>query len=363
MKVIPKLTLALVGGTCAVLAVNGYLRVQRERTYFEADRLRDRELLGRSLSATAAAIWESDGQDAAARTIEAVNTPFAAIHVQWLASDALALKHDAGTVFPIGVIRALTRTERGYSGLVWKTDVPLEVDGVFRGVIELSEPVTAERRFVRRAIEDTAVLATALALVSALLSFAMSQWLVGGPVRVLAEKARQVGRGQFSGTVVLLRRDELGDLAREMNAMADRLAATMHQLRHADRLATVGTLASGVAHELGTPLNVVSARATMIATGEANPEESKDYARVIARAADRMIGTIRRLLQFARREGLQKANCDMRALVRESLDLLQPLARKRSVTLELVADDDTRANVDAGQIQQAIANLVMNAIQ
>ena len=364
MKIIPKLTLALVGGTCAVLAVNGYLRVQRERTYFEADRLRDRELIGRSLCAAAAAIWESDGQDAAVRTIDAANTPFTAIHVQWLASDALALKHDQGAVSAIAMNRALTRTERGQNGLVWKTDVPLEVDGVPRGVIELSEVAAAERRFVRNAIEDTAVLATALALVSALLSFAMSQWLVGAPVRALSEKARRVGRGQFSGTVVLPQRDELGDLAREMNGMANRLAATMHQLRHADRLATVGTLASGVAHELGTPLNVVSARATMIATGEANAEESKDYARVIVGAADRMTGTIRRLLQFARREGLQTATCDMRALVKESLELLQPLARKRSVTLEVVAaGDDARANVDAGQIQQVIANLVMNAIQ
>jgi len=201
-------------------------------------------------------------------------------------------------------------------------------------------------------------------LMSAVLSFSMSQWLVGRPMRALAEKARQVGRGEFFGAVVLRQRDELGDLAREMNAMANRLAAMLQQLRHADRLATVGTLASGVAHELGTPLNVVSARAAMIASGEANASECKDFARVIVTAADRMIGTIRRLLQFARREELRRASCDLRTLVGESLELLQPLARNRSVSLEFVPGaDEARADVDAGQIQQVVANLVVNAVQ
>ena len=74
-----------------------------------------------------------------------------------------------------------------------------------------------------------------------MLSFVMSQWLVGRPVRALSEKARRVGRGDFSSHVTLRQRDELAELAREMNAMSDRLVATMEQLRHADRLATVGS--------------------------------------------------------------------------------------------------------------------------
>jgi signal transduction histidine kinase len=80
---------------------------------------------------------------------------------------------------------------------------------------------------------------------------------------------------------VVPQHDEIGDLATELNAMCEQLAeanrqlnaateariAALEQLRHADRLKTVGQLASGVAHELGTPLNVVSGRAKMIAQG------------------------------------------------------------------------------------------------
>ncbi len=364
MQIIPKLTLALVGGTCAVLMFNGYLRVQRERSFFEADRLRDHEMIGRSLGAAAGAVWKADGERAAVEAIGAVNRHFTSIQIRWVPTqDADALAVDARALGETPTGQPLTRSFSGGEAR-WKTFVPLDVDGTRRGVIELSEPATTERRFVLGAIGDTVATAAVLAVLSAALSFAMSQWLVGRPVRALREKARRVGRGDFSTHVQLAQRDELAELAREMNAMSDRLVATMQQLRHADRLATVGTLASGVAHELGTPLNVVAARAEMIASGEATPEEAKDYARVVVGAANRMTATIRRLLQFARRGGAQKARRDLKELVSDSVELLRPLARKRSIELIMAPTAaDAVANVDAAQIQQVITNLTMNALQ
>jgi signal transduction histidine kinase len=224
--------------------------------------------------------------------------------------------------------------------------------------------MTSEQRFVRSAIVETAAMAVTLAIVSATLSFLMGQWLVGARVRVLSDKARRIGLGDFSGPIVLRQHDELTELAREVNAMCDRLVATLQQLRHADRLATVGKLASGVAHELGTPLNVVSARARMIADGEANAEEAREYAGVIVGATERMTRTIRQLMQFARRGQVEKTRRDLRDLARETLELLRPLADKRRVTLDLVASDlDATVSVDGAQIQQVITNLTMNAIQ
>jgi signal transduction histidine kinase len=233
-----------------------------------------------------------------------------------------------------------------------------------RGVIELWDPPGAANRVLRNIVIDTAAMAIALAVVSAVLSFLMGQWLVGAPVRLLSEKARRIGRGDFSGPLQLSQRSELTDLAREMNAMCDRLVTTVDQLRHADRLATVGKLASGVAHELGTPLNVVAARAAMIAAGETTPEESREYGGIIVSAANRMTATIRQLLQFARRRGPEKAPCEVRKVVADAVDLLRPLARRAQAELVLAPSDvDTMASVDAGQIQQVVTNLVMNAIE
>jgi signal transduction histidine kinase len=139
---------------------------------------------------------------------------------------------------------------------------------------------------------------------------------------------------------------------------------TLDQLRHADRLATVGKLASGVAHELGTPLNVVGARARMIADGETTAEESREYAGIIVGATDRMTVIIRQLLQFARRGGPEKAPRDLRRIAADTIELLRPLAKQARAELRVEpAPPDATANVDSAQIQQVVTNLVMNAIQ
>ena len=228
----------------------------------------------------------------------------------------------------------VTRILRGDDAR-WFTYVPIDIDGKRRGAIELSETATSERRFATSTIVDTLALATALALVGAMLSFALGQWLVGSPIRALAEKARRIGRGDFGAPLLLERDDEFAELGREMNGMCERLSTTLEQLRHADRLATVGKLASGIAHELGTPLNVVSVRADMIARGETTPEESRDYARVIVGGATRMTKIIRQLLQFARRSGPKKSELRLRDLADDTVALLHPLAEKQNVRFQI----------------------------
>ncbi len=171
------------------------------------------------------------------------------------------------------------------------------------GFIEISEPLDAERRAARTIVSDTLLTTLTLIVVCGALSGVLGLWLVGRPVRLLCEKARRIGEGDFGGPLVLGERDELGMLAAEMNATCDRLnaaavrvdretaarIAALEQLRHVDRLTTVGRLASGVAHELGTPLNVVAARAKMIAfvTAERGRKRSAFSSRTPRRACSR----------------------------------------------------------------------------
>src|SRR5262249_60559066 len=98
--------------------------------------------------------------------------------------------------------------------------------------------------------------------------------LLGPPLPLLRDKARRAGSGDFSGPLALRQRDEMGELATEINAMCDRLAeanrraaaetearvTALEQLRHTERPALVGQLAAGVAPELGTTPGGDSAR-------------------------------------------------------------------------------------------------------
>ena len=149
----------------------------------------------------------------------------------------------------------------------------------------------------------------------------------------------------------LRQKDELATLADAMNQMASGLAAaraqvaaetaarlaTLEHLRHADRLGTVGKLASGVAHELGTPLNVVLLRAKMISSGEAEGDETRECALIITQQVQHMTGIIRQLLDFSRRRTPQRAPEDLSVVVVRTLHLLRPLAARRNIVLAFEA--------------------------
>jgi signal transduction histidine kinase len=246
------------------------------------------------------------------------------------------------------------------------------------GAISLCESFTSQDAYVRKTVTETVLTTAILALVCALLSGILGVWLVGTPVAALREKARRIGAGDFSTPLRLGRKDELAALARDMNAMCEQLGAAaervaqettrriaaVDQLRHADRLTTVGKLASGLAHELGTPLNVIEARADMIASGETSAEESKVFARVIREASERMTRLIRQLLDFARPRRAIAAPHHVFELVAKTVDMLAPLAaRKQVLLLASERAQDLRAIVDPDQLQQVLTNLLVNAIQ
>src|SRR5580658_2633952 len=90
MRVVPKLTLAFILCTSAVLTFNGFLRVSREVAVYEQDRVRDHRLMGRALGEAIAAVWRSDGQASALSVLSHVNTEDARIRVRWVWFDELA---------------------------------------------------------------------------------------------------------------------------------------------------------------------------------------------------------------------------------------------------------------------------------
>jgi signal transduction histidine kinase len=275
--------------------------------------------------------------------------------------------------------RTLTHVrEEGEPDARLLTYVPLDVPGDRAVALEVSESLAHESSYALSRVRSTLLTGALAALACGAVAWAVGTRVVGRPVDALVAKARRIGQGDFSEPLVLRARDELSLLAGEMNAMAAELDAAaqsvaretaarlraLEQLRHADRLTTVGKLASGLAHELGTPLNVVAGRAKMIASDEVeSPEEGRESARIIAEQAERMTRIVRQLLDFARRGASEKRSTDLAALARKTASLLEALAGKRGVALRCVEPaEPVCADVDASQIAQALTNLVVNAV-
>ena len=381
MRFAIKLVAALWIGLVIIYGVAAFERYRREAALFEEDMRRDHEVMGRGIAGAIGEIWEDEGKHRALELVERVNQKENDITIRWVdaAPDA------APELRPNAPVSMLGPLDRG-SSVNWVdldevrlvTYVPLHVGDHRVGAIELTESLLGERAYVNANLFRLGITSGALALFSGVISVVLGVRFIGRPIRRLVEKARRVGSGDFTGPLDLQQADELGELAVEMNAMSDRLAeararveaestaraAANEQLRHAERLMTVGTLASGVAHELGTPLNVIGQRAKMIATGEVAGADVLEYARIVADQAGRITDIVRQLLDFARRRQPEMAVQDIPALAQRTVRLVDPIARRYGVGITVGASPSTlAAAVDPVQMQQVLTNLVMNGVQ
>ncbi|MET0342626.1 MAG: ATP-binding protein [Polyangiales bacterium] len=372
MKLARKLTLALVLVVMAVLALNAAERISRDRELLRHDTRRDHHSLGHALSVLVLESLREDGEQRALSLISAANERESAVQVRWvwLPGEAAVRGLDAHALSTLAQQRDVDRVI-AHAGEPWLYSYfPVRIGPGRRGAIEISESLHSEAEAVDATVVRTLVSSISIALLAGVITSALGVWMVGRPVEALMDKARRVGTGDLSGPIELSQRDELSDLAREMNAMCDRLASALasrqhalEQLRHAERLATVGRLAAGVAHELGTPLNVVGIEAKRIATGRAKGKDVEEGAQVIATQAERMAAIIRQLLDFARRRPPRLEPLELGALARETLALVSVLAARHRVTLQHEASAPAAVHADPAQLQQVITNLVVNAVQ
>ncbi len=374
MQLTRKLTLALGMAVSLVLLVAGIAQVRRELRLFQRDTARDHHALITALSAAAAEVRHLGGDREAKDVIEHANSNGVPVEVRWLEKPASAKLPDAATRALRSGKEVRATDPRTGAFLLYKA----VADGPSRVLLELFEPADEMRSYTRTTVLSVAITTLVIAIVLVVLAHLLGARIVGRPVGWLTEKARRVGRGELGPPLVVRQSDELGLLANEMNAMCDNLAASrevaeretsarieaLEQLRHADRLATAGKLAAGIAHELGTPLNVVSGRARLIEMGEMDDDEVHDSARVIAEQAQRMTDIIRQLLDFARVDRPKLERGDLRSVAHEACVLLRPSAEKKGITLVFDAPPDkVEATFSWSQLLQAVMNLVVNALQ
>jgi PAS domain S-box-containing protein len=142
----------------------------------------------------------------------------------------------------------------------------------------------------------------------------------------------------------------------------EQLKATQAQLIHAAKLAAVGELAAGVAHELNNPLTSVLGFAELLAHSPAVDDAIKHDIGIIAREAWRARDIVRNLLDFARQNKPQRLPADVNQIVRQTLDLIRQHIEKSGITIaEDYAPDLGLLTLDIGQMKQVFLNLITNA--
>jgi two-component system, NtrC family, sensor kinase len=211
------------------------------------------------------------------------------------------------------------------------------------------------------------------ALIAALIPLLVSRY-VSQP---LAELSRRVLR--FSGTDQLDKtsaHDEVELLSEEFQRLDQRLIKAHEDLveRHryeleldrrlqrADRLATIGTLASGLAHEIGTPMAVIRARTELLLERNANHEGTREGLEIILRQIERISRIVHMLLDYARSREPVRAQHDVRTIIEHVLKLVEMEAKRRGVRIVLEpSNEPLTVECNAEQLQQVFINLAVNA--
>ena len=201
---------------------------------------------------------------------------------------------------------------------------------------------------------------------------------INQPIARLTEGINRMAEGHLDTQIDFRRGDELSELAQAFNRMAlelkeahgkilqdaeMRLELERH-LRQSEKLAAIGQLASGLAHEVGTPLNIIGGRAELTKKRLDERAVVQKNLDIILQQVERITKIIQQLLGFVRKKRPERMRLNVNPLLETTLDFLDHQIQKQGVTVtKRLAEEPPWVVGDPDQLQQVLLNFLLNAIQ
>ena len=229
----------------------------------------------------------------------------------------------------------------------------------------------------------TVIVCVTVSIVLMLLLIRLSFVWIFSPLHVLIEGSRKVAGGKYDTRIVLESNDEIAELADAMNFMTEQFQEQVRQLEESrrnldakvqqksrelvrsERLASVGFLAAGVAHEINNPLMAISACAESLQKriDSKDAEYFKRYLTMIQEEAFRCKGITERLLGLARNESRERVETDLVPIVTDMLEMIrqQDAFKRKHITVNL--PESLKITANAQEMKQVVLNLLTNAFQ
>jgi len=268
--------------------------------------------------------------------------------------------------FRTTVVPAIARGDRAEvaklgEGLEAVVDRVVEINAQLNADLEARSIAARQRAETMR---DQSVIWTITCFALAIgLAAAVGGWLARTIVRrveSLRQGARRIGAGELDARIVLAGRDEFVELASSFNQMAASLAHEQAALVRSQKLASIGQVAAGVAHELNNPLSVILGYTKLL---RKEPGAIADELRIIEDEARLCQRIVQDLLDLARPHRLEIGPVDLVMLTREAIERLEGAGALRDRRVRVVADHPVVVSADAGKLRQVIANVVVNAAE
>lgn len=262
---------------------------------------------------------------------------------------------------------------------VWAVAQGASDNVVILSLAEAQEAIDSARRALFLYLISTLLFVT-------LVGYAFFSFIVVRPLRALGVAAERAAGGDLASPVAVLPRNEFGEVGRRFNRMLDKLdeqraelEEQLEQLTEAhedlkqaqeslirsEKMASVGHLAAGVAHEVGNPLAAVMGYADLLRDRSLDQEAADDLADRTLVQLERIRRIIRQLLDYSRTDSESEPTpVDVEKIIDEALHLVQATAEGRRVDVDVdISDALVPAQAIAGEIEQVLLNLLLNAVK
>ncbi|GBD35570.1 Sensor protein ZraS [bacterium HR36] len=248
---------------------------------------------------------------------------------------------------------------------------------------DLSRRIKLARQDYRTSLIAVSVATILAVLVLLALSLLAYRWIMA-PIRELHEKVMQLAQGNFDSHISVQSQDEMRDLAEAFNHMIDRLQEIYRdlarqinersrQLVRSERLASIGFLAAGVAHEINNPLASIAfcsealerRIADLLAEKQGHPDYATitQYLAMIQQEAFRCKKITEKLLEFSQVGEKHREHTDLAQLIQSVLDMVEHMPHHKGKTVRFDIRHRPRVLVNAHEIKSVVLNLVVNALE
>jgi len=236
---------------------------------------------------------------------------------------------------------------------------------------------------------DVITSTTIMLIILSLCHYFLTRKYICDPIQGLLEKTQALAAGDLSARVTIKSKDELGELGRSFNNMADNLAQAQielkewgntleqkveqraaemsdmqSQLLRSAKLASMGELVAGVAHEINNPLTGILMFASLSSKTPDLPQQVKDNLDLIVSETGRCAKIVRGLLEFARESFPEKKRDSINRIIEHTLTLVSQQIILQDVDIQCRCGDSLPdLEIDADQLQQVFFNMFINAGQ
>ena len=388
MKTGAKLFLSLIAPIVVIMALFGVLAERYSRSMLREELASEGEVIARTVQAAVENAIRDGQLEDARRVAERISGYRKILGVR--------IFDPAGTlVYESGGMKGKPSVGADSLKVALRRRVPVRAHGTVEGaaVVDLFAPLSGPRGEpfgvvqvlqLESFLDEDAhalrnwigMLTIATILATGAILYIVSRWIVTRPVEDLLRSFREVGGGALHARVPVRHRDELGRLAQEFNRMCERLEsakralvseqeerrAMQARLAESEHLASLGRLSAGLAHEIGTPLNVIRGRAEGLMRRLSGHESAQRHLGIIVSQIDRIARIVRGMLDFARVRTPTLARIEIAPLIHGVLELVEERLAERDIRARIACPDDLPfVRADPDQIQQVFLNVALNA--